>query len=801
VSNFDAGTIEARLTLDRSQWKREMEAARAEGAKMEANGINVDANVQLDDTEAKTRLDEIKAEIASIHDAKTNVDFNTADAKAKLAGLKEELKSLRDKHVSIDVDAGRAMGELIAVQNEIRKIPNKKNTRIDIQRGNGVTGTQLLVSSIIAGLPLIPALAAPAAAGIGALASSLVAAGAGAGILGLGIMGAFKEYNAAVKDATKNHKALTGELKQFDSAFKGFKSAWDGFIHATQEKSFGLMAQFFKILDALLPRLVPIFNAFASVAQGALKGLGDWFLGPEGQGVLNWIRTFGAQQFGVILAIIGDLARAVLSLLQAFSPFATVMMNGLHSMTTAFANWASTVNKTGGFKDFMAYVNQVGPMVISAFTELGRAIINIGVALAPLGPPLLSLITNLAHFIGTMNPAVLRAIILVVGGLVIAWTAYEAVMKVVMAVTTMWNSAMAVSQAVQKAWNFLIVEGRVQALALAAAQAVARTATLAWTAVQWLLNAALTANPIGIVVVAIAALIAILVLAWQHSETFRKVVIATWTAVKNFVVAAAGAIKNFVISTWTSMINWIVGAFNTVRAVVTGVWSSLTGTIRSYTSALVNAVTSYFRGLWSSITGIASGIRNTVSSYFNGARAAAVGAFNSLYSGVSGVMGRVRGAVASAASAIRGVFAGAGSWLWNAGWSIINGLISGIRSAIGGLVSMLSWVTNLIPSWKGPAERDAKLLRPAGNLIMGGLIAGIKDQVGSLKGTLGDVTNMIGVGGSATAGVALAGQGMMGGGSGGPTVIINNYNPVAEPSSVSAVRGIKDLSVLGVFSK
>jgi phage-related protein len=799
VSNFDAGTIEARLTLDRSQWKREMEAARAEGAKMEANGINVDANVQLDDTDAKARLEEIKAEIASIHDAKSSVDFNTADAKAKLVGLKEELKSLRDKHVSIDVDAGRAMGELIALQNEIRRIPNSK--RINIESGNGVTGTQLLVSSIIAGLPLIPALAAPAAAGIGALASSLVAAGTGAGILGLGIVGAFKEYSKAVKDAKKNHTALTGELKNFDVAFKGFKGTYDAFIHATQEKSFGLMAQFFKILEGILPRLVPVFNAFATVASGALKGLGDWFLGPEGQGVLNWVRTFGAQQFGVILSIVGDLARGILSLIQAFSPFATTMMNGLHSMTTAFANWASTVNRTGGFKDFMGYVNQVGPMVISAFTELGRAIINIGVALAPLGPPLLSLITNLARFIGTMDPAVLRAIIVVVGSLVIAWTAYEAVMKVVAAATTMWNGAMAASQAVQKAWNYLIVEGRVQAMALAVAQGVARAATLAWTGVQWLLNAALTANPIGIVIVAIAALIAVLILAWQHSDTFRRIVIASWTAVKNFVIAAAGAVKNFVILTWTAMINWIVGAFIGVRNTVTGVWNGLTGTIRSYTSALVSAVTAYFRGLWSSITGIASGIRNTVSSYFNAARTLAVGAFNSLYSGVAGVLGRVRGAVANAASAIRGVFAGAGSWLWNAGWSIINGLINGIRAAIGGLQNILGWVTGMVPDWKGPAERDAKLLRPAGNLIMSGLIAGIRDQVGSLKGTLGDVTNMIGVGGTATAGAAFAGQGMMGGGGAGPTVIINNYNPVAEPSSVSAVRGIKDLSVLGVFSR
>lgn len=44
------------------------------------------------------------------------------------------------------------------------------------------------------------------------------------------------------------------------------------------------------------------------------------------------------------------------------------------------------------------------------------------------------------------------------------------------------------------------------------------------TAAQWLLNVALDANPIGIVVVAIAALIAGLILAYKHSETFRKAV-------------------------------------------------------------------------------------------------------------------------------------------------------------------------------------------------------------------------------------------------------------------------------------
>jgi phage-related protein len=56
-------------------------------------------------------------------------------------------------------------------------------------------------------------------------------------------------------------------------------------------------------------------------------------------------------------------------------------------------------------------------------------------------------------------------------------------------------------------------------------------ATGAMTAAQWLLNIALTANPIGIVIVLIVALVAAIVVAYKRSETFRKIVDASLRAV------------------------------------------------------------------------------------------------------------------------------------------------------------------------------------------------------------------------------------------------------------------------------
>jgi phage-related minor tail protein len=53
-------------------------------------------------------------------------------------------------------------------------------------------------------------------------------------------------------------------------------------------------------------------------------------------------------------------------------------------------------------------------------------------------------------------------------------------------------------------------------------------ATKAWAAVQWLLNAALTANPIGVVIVAIAAMVGAVVYAWNKWAGFRAFLYAIW---------------------------------------------------------------------------------------------------------------------------------------------------------------------------------------------------------------------------------------------------------------------------------
>lgn len=146
--------------------------------------------------------------------------------------------------------------------------------------------------------------------------------------------------------------------------------------------------------------------------------------------------------------------------------------------------------------------------------------------------------------------------------------------------------------------------------AYAAFQTIVSAATKVWTAAQWLLNAALDANPIGLVVLAIAALAAGLVIAYTKSDTFRRIVDAAFAAVVESVQPLVAAFKTLV-AVATVAFNWIVdhwrvalfafgpiGAaillivdnFNTLKAVASAVFDAIASSVRNIAGAIESVI-------------------------------------------------------------------------------------------------------------------------------------------------------------------------------------------------------------------
>ena len=121
-----------------------------------------------------------------------------------------------------------------------------------------------------------------------------------------------------------------------------------------------------------------------------------------------------------------------------------------------------------------------------------------------------------------------EAVALFVGILATAYAAFKAYQLVMAAVTT-------------------VTELYTVATALmAGAKLEDVVATEAQTGAMTLLNAVMTASPITWVVLGLAALAAAFVVAWNHSETFRKVVIAAFQGVLSAVSWALRALAEFV---------------------------------------------------------------------------------------------------------------------------------------------------------------------------------------------------------------------------------------------------------------
>jgi phage-related protein len=93
-------------------------------------------------------------------------------------------------------------------------------------------------------------------------------------------------------------------------------------------------------------------------------------------------------------------------------------------------------------------------------------------------------------------------------------------------------------------------------------------ATKVWAAAQLLLNIALTANPIGIVVVAIAALVGGLIYAYKNSERFRLIVNKAFQVVKAAVLPVVNIIRVVVPKAFGVLVSLVRGYITTYIGIV-----------------------------------------------------------------------------------------------------------------------------------------------------------------------------------------------------------------------------------------
>ena len=121
--------------------------------------------------------------------------------------------------------------------------------------------------------------------------------------------------------------------------------------------------------------------------------------------------------------------------------------------------------------------------------------------------------------------------------------------------------------------------------AMTAAHAAAEAGTTGLALAQAALNAVLEANPIGLVVAALAALAAGLTTAYKTSETFRNAVNSAFSAVKNIAQSAIGTVVDW--------INELVAKINGAAAALANLKNGIGAAADAYNTAYNNYINNY----------------------------------------------------------------------------------------------------------------------------------------------------------------------------------------------------------------
>jgi hypothetical protein len=216
-------------------------------------------------------------------------------------------------------------------------------------------------------------------------------------------------------------------------------------------------------------------------------------------------------------------------------------------------------------------------------------------------------------------------------------------------------------------------------IASTVATTAASAATKVWAATQWLLNAAMTANPIGLVVAAIALLVGGVILAYQHSDTFRTIVQkAGDVAVDAFeaVVDAIGPVIDIVKKVLGPVFEAYTAIVKTEIAIVLGVIRGMVAVVQE----VAGKVSGFFTDAWAKIkAAFAWDPGPTLTKAWNGIKAVLTKPFDDAWEAIKAIFGP------------EGLIAGLGS-----------GVVTGMTAAFQKVIDIINKLIRAFNKLPGP---------------------------------------------------------------------------------------------------
>lgn len=555
---------------------------------------------------------------------------------------------------------------------------------------------------------------------------------------------ALKEFNIRAKDGSKlsseGFKALGLDAQKMTAIFAkggpgaaaGLDTVLDRLRNMTDpvKRNQAAVALFGTQAEDLAGALFKIDPSSAVAGLGKVGGAADKVVAAVGSGPQAQLETFKRQvqtSLGKSLETVVPIASQLLTVLGPYIPTLTNIALG-------------AVAVGGGFKVFQGV--QAGLSVVATGVR------GVATGVRAIGPIFSGIAAGIQ---GSLGPATSAAnawgrsvgtAFRTAGG----WAA-SAGRGIATAATTAWAgmvrlsaavwsnvTAMAASAASWVRSTAAIVANRVATAASVVWQGIVRGATIAWTAVQWLLNIAMSANPIGIVILAIGALVAAIIWIATQTTFFQD----TWAALCDWVPKAWQAVVDFVGGGIKAIgdffVVWLPARIREGFAFVQGIWNGVINTFLGFTRWVGNAV-----------VGIGNFFLVTLPNMIRGGINNSIAWVRSLVTGITTWLGSlVSSAINAGGNIVSGIWQGIVnnvSWFWNRLVGFAQSIWKTITNALGihsPSTVMADKVGQHIPSGVAAGmDENLGVITAAGNRMINALPSVGGDGVGLMSAGLG----------------------------------------------------------------
>lgn len=236
------------------------------------------------------------------------------------------------------------------------------------------------------------------------------------------------------------------------------------------------------------------------------------------------------------------------------------------------------------------------------------------------------------------------------------------------------------------------------------------------------LNTTMLANPIVLVIAAIAALVAAFIYLWNNCEEFRQFWIDLWENIKEIAVAVWNGLKDFFQKAWETIKTTAAAVWNGIRDFFSGLWDG----IRNIFTIVVNAISTFLTNAWNTIKNTVTAVWNAISAFFSTV-------WNGIKNIVTTVVTAISTFLTTAWNAIKSVIATVLNAISTAVTTIWNGIKAAIAAAVNTIKNMVTTAWNDI---KTAVSNAANAIKTGVTNAFNAMLSGIRNICGSIYGAV-----------------------------------------------------------------